>query len=252
MKRIRAIIVEDEKFCIETLKYELTKNCPEVEIVQSCSNGQEGIDAINSTHPDLVFLDVEMPYMNAFEMLKHLDKIDFDLIFTTAYDQFAINAIKMSALDYLLKPVSGLELRQAVDKYLAKKGTGISGKSIEALMSQLLTNQNEWQKIALATQEGLELVRLDQIVFIEADSNYSVFHLISGKKIVISKVLKLIEEMIVNYDYFFRTHQSYIVNLHHVERYHRGNGGSLDMDNGKCLPVSKSRKDPLLEKLQQM
>lgn len=252
MKKIRAIIIEDESFCIETLKWELQQNCPEVELVASCQNGAEGLKAIAEFNPDLIFLDIEMPYMNAFEMLQQVSEINFDIIFTTAYDQFALNAIKFSALDYLLKPVSSQELRAAIDKLSVKSEPGISGKRLQHLMEQLIANQHEIRKIALPTIDGLELIRLDQIVSVEADSNYSVFHLLSGNKLIISRTLKQVEEMLAEHDYFFRSHQSFIANLHHVERYNKGSGGSLDLVNQIVIPVAKSRKDELLIKLQNL
>ncbi|HMR42517.1 MAG TPA: LytTR family DNA-binding domain-containing protein [Saprospiraceae bacterium] len=250
MKKIRAIIIDDEKFCIETLQWEIEQHCPEIQVVETCQSGEEGIRAIRQWSPEVVFLDIEMPYMNAFEMLQALDVIDFDIIFTTAYDQFAIKAIKISALDYLLKPVGGAELRAAVDKLHSKQQKGASGKSIRILMEQLLANQLEVQKIALPTIEGFELVRLDQITYVAADSNYSIFHLLSGKKIIISRTLKQVETMLEENDYFFRVHQTYIVNLHHVERYNKGIGGSLQMTDDTLIPVAKSRKEFLIRRLQ--
>ncbi|MBI5915916.1 MAG: response regulator transcription factor [Bacteroidetes bacterium] len=253
MKKIPAIIIDDEKFCIETLQWEIEQNCPEVEVVATCQSGEEGIAAIERHQPSVVFLDIEMPYMNAFEMLQELGSIDFDIIFTTAYDQFAIKAIKVSALDYLLKPIGKEELVAAVAKLKSKKEKGVSGKSLRLLMEQLLVNQHEVRKIALPTLEGLELVRLDQIVFVEADSNYTHFHLLSGKKIIISRTLKQVEEMLADQPAeggFFRVHQTYLVNLHHVERYHKGSGGSLDMVNNAVVPVAKSRKELLMHHLQ--
>lgn len=250
MEKIKAIIIDDEKFCIETLLWEIERNCPEIQIVATCKNGEEGICEINKHHPQLVFLDIEMPYMNAFEMLQHFETIDFDIVFTTAYDQFAIKAIKVSALDYLLKPIGRTELLEVVTKLKAKKEKGISGKSLRMFMEQILTSQHDVQKIGLPTLEGYELVKLDQILYVEADSNYSHFHLINGKKIIISRTLKQVEEMLHEHDCFFRVHQSYLVNLHHIERYNKGSGGSLIMSNDAQIPVAKPKKELLLERLQ--
>lgn len=250
MNRINAIIIDDEKFCIETLRYELEKNCPEVNIVATCENGREGIEAIKRHQPDIIFLDIEMPYMNAFEMLQEIDEIDFDIIFTTAYSQFAIKAIKVSALDYLLKPVGKEELQAAVSKITSKPQKGVTGKSIQILMEQLLMNQQDIRKIALPTIDGLEMVRVDQLILVEADSNYTHFHLLSGKKIIISRTLKQVEEMLLEYPFFFRIHQTYLINLHHVEKYQKGRGGSLVMINEAILPVARNRKESLMLKLQ--
>ena len=249
MDKIRAIIIDDEKYCIETLRWELEQNCPEVEILCTCQSGEEGIKAIKGFKPEVIFLDIEMPYMNAFEMLQKLENIDFDIIFTTAYNQFAIKAIKVSALDYLLKPIDTEELVAAVKKIKQKEKNPISGKGLRTLMEQMLANQSDIQKIALPTIEGLELVRTDHIVLVEADSNYAHFHLLDGKKIIISKTLKQVEELLSDFTNFLRIHQSYLINLHHVERYHKGSGGSVVMCTDAQIPVARSKKEPLMQRL---
>jgi two-component system LytT family response regulator len=249
---LNAIIIDDEMFCIETLKYEIERCCPNVDVVATAQSGQNGIEMIKEYNPDVVFLDIEMPYMNAFEMLQHLDDINFDIIFTTAYNQFAIKAIKVSALDYLLKPVGKDELVAAVDKVSRKSHTGISGKSLQLLMEQMLSNQHDVRKIALPTVHGLEMIRTDHIVVVEADSNYTVFRLLDGKKLIIAKTLKQVEEMLSEQNQFLRVHQSYMVNLHHVERYDKGKGGSLLMVNETRIPVSRSKKDPVVSRLTSM
>ncbi len=249
MKKLRVLLIDDELFCLETLKWELEQHCPEVEILALCQSGTEAIQAIQTHEPDAVFLDIEMPYMNAFEMLQELDTINFSIVFTTAYDQFAIHAIKVNALDYLLKPIGSEELKSAVQKIRSHHQTNVSGNNLRSLMEHLLANQHEVQKIALPTMQGLEMVRVDQIVFVEADSNYTHFHLLSGNKILISKTLKQIEESLKEHDCFIRTHQSFLVNTRLIDRYHRGSGGSLDMANGVQVPVSQSRKDDVLMRL---
>jgi two-component system, LytTR family, response regulator len=249
---LSSVIIDDEMFCIETLKYEIERSCPEVSVVASAQSGQKGIEIIKEHHPDIVFLDIEMPYMNAFEMLQQLDEIDFDIIFTTAYNQFAIKAIKVSALDYLLKPVGKEELIAAVDKVTRKSYQGVSGKGLQLLMEQMLTNQHDVRKIALPTVNGLEMIRTDHIVVVEADSNYTIFNLLDGKKVIIAKTLKQIEEMLAEQNQFIRVHQSYMVNLHHVERYDKGKGGSLLMVNNARVPVSRSKKEPLVTRLTSM
>lgn len=249
MNKLRIILVDDEIFCLETLKWELEQNCPDVEIIAMCQSGTEAIQAIQTLSPDAIFLDIEMPYMNAFEMLQELDTLNFSIVFTTAYDQFAIHAIKVNALDYLLKPIGKDELMVAVNKIKQYQNKNVSQNNLRSLMEHLLANQFEVQKLALPTMNGLELVRIDQIVYVEADSNYSNFNLLSGTRILISKTLKQVEESLKEFDCFIRTHQSYLVNVHLIERYHRGSGGSLDMTNGAEIPVSQSKKDEVLSRL---
>lgn len=249
MKKLRVLLVDDELFCLETLKWEIEQHCPEVEVLAMCQSGAEAIKAIHNYQPDAVFLDIEMPYMNAFEMLQELDTIHFSIVFTTAYDQFAIHAIKVNALDYLLKPIGSEELKAAVQKIQNHHQSNVSGNNLRSLMEHLLANQHEVKKIALPTMQGLELVRIDQIVYVEADSNYTNFHLLSGTRIIISKTLKQIEESLKEHDCFLRTHQSFLVNTRLIDRYHRGSGGNLDMANGATVPVAQSRKEEVLLRL---
>ncbi len=249
-KMIRALIIDDEKFAIETLQYEIERNCPEVEIVKVCQGGNEGLEAINRYQPDIVFLDIEMPYMNAFEMLAELDKIDFKIIFTTAYDQFAIKAIKVNALDYLLKPIGKEELINAVSKAKSTLETPVKESNIMNLLTQMLEDQNNIKKIGLPTIDGIEMIRVDHIICVKADSNYSTFTLLDGKRIIISKTLKYVEEKYFkDCKVFFRVHQSYLINLTHVDKYSRGAGGTIHMCNSKIIPVSRVKKEELITRL---
>ncbi len=250
METLKAIIIDDEKFCIETLEWELEQHCSDVEVLATCQGGEQGILAIKTHQPDVIFLDIEMPYMNAFEMLQQIEDIQFDIIFTTAYDKFAIKAIKVSAMDYLLKPIGKEELKAAVQKVQAKRKKNGSGTNLQILMEQLLLNQQDIRKIALPTIDGLELIRIDHLMYVRADSNYTHFHTLSGRKIIISRTLKQIEEILSEYSYFCRIHQTYLVNLHHVERYQKGSGGSLVMTDDAILPVARNRKEPLMMRLQ--
>lgn len=243
---INAIIIDDEKFCIETLLWEISQNCPSVNVLTTCTSGKEGIASISKYRPDLVFLDIEMPYMNAFEMLKEIENIDFDIIFTTAYDQFAIKAIKINALDYLLKPIGSQDLIEAVEKIKRKKSLNQPSDDIEKIIKKILRDNYDFEKIALPTIEGLELIHPEEILYVEAHSNYAYFHLTNNKKIVISKTLKQVSTKLDNYPFFYRIHQSYIINLNHLLKYQKGSGGSIILDNSTLLPVARNRKEGLL------
>ncbi|PSR51912.1 DNA-binding response regulator [Adhaeribacter arboris] len=242
---IRAIIVDDELHCVELLQWQLNKYFPQVQVLASCNSGKEAIPLINERRPDLVFLDIEMPQMNGFEMLQSLPRIDFDIVFTTAYDQFAIRAIKFSALDYLLKPIDKDELQAALIKINTHPARFISTQQLDLLLSNMQQVRNGLQKIALPTLQGYEMVYADQIVRCESDSNYTSIFLKNGSKIIVSKTLKEVEEMLENH-HFFRVHHSHMVNLNEVIKYVKGDGGYLLMSDNSAVSVARSRKDALL------
>lgn len=242
---IRAVIVDDEVHCVEMLSWQLEKYCPQVQVVATCASGIEGKTVIAEKKPDLVFLDIEMPRMNGFEMLQSIPKIDFDVIFTTAYDQFAIRAIKFSALDYLLKPIDKDELRASLDKIKASPNQLISSQQLNLLLSNLHQAQNGLQKIALPTLEGYEMVLSEQIVRCESDSNYTLIFLKNNGKTVVSKTLKEVEELLEGH-HFFRVHHSHLINLNEIKKYVKGDGGYLVMSDNSTVSVSRSKKDALL------
>src|SRR5688500_17263056 len=192
---IKAILVDDEKHCRETLSIQLEKYCSEVQLLAQCNSAVQGLEAIAQYQPDVVFLDVEMPKMNGFEMLQQFSQIPFDVIFTTGYDAYAIKAIRFSAIDYLLKPIDKDELRKAVGKVQQKTAHNLA-QQLEVLLDKLGKKQDVMQKIALPTLEGFELVPLETIIKCEADSNYTYFYLKNGRKIIVSRTLKEIEELL--------------------------------------------------------
>jgi two-component system LytT family response regulator len=243
---IRAIIVDDEVHCVEMLAWQLEKYCPQVQVIATCPSGMEGIAAIREKKPDLVFLDIEMPRMNGFEMLQALPKIDFDIIFTTAYDQFAIRAIKFSALDYLLKPIDKDELRASLDKIKENPNQLISTQQLNMLLSNLHQVHNGLQKIALPTLEGYEMVMSEHIVRCESDSNYTLIYLKNNSKTIVSKTLKEVEELLEGH-HFFRVHHSHLINLNEIKKYVKGDGGYLVMSDNSTVSVSRSKKDALLK-----
>lgn len=244
---LKAIIVDDEPYCCEILAAMLEAESPQVLVQAICNNGEEGLQAIRKHKPDLVFLDVEMPKMNGFEMLEQLS-VNFHLIFTTAYDQYALKAIRYSALDYLLKPVDREELRKAVQK--AEQRIQIPmAQQLEILLQKIKQPLNPISKIALPTMEGLQMISIDTIISCESDDNYTRIILKGGKKLLVTRSLKEIEESLEQHS-FLRVHRSYLVNLNEIEKYIKGEGGYLIMTDGSTVDVSRSRKELLMQKLQ--
>lgn len=232
---------------IETLKWKIEQFCDGVKIEQVFSNPVEGLAYLKSNKIDLLFLDIEMPRMNGFEVLSGLGNVPFDVVFTTAYDEFGIKAIKFSALDYLLKPVQPQELQRAIEKHQNKSRPSISSEQLQVLFSNIRNEQRTPSKIALATKEKIEFVEPDEIISCESDSNYTNVYLTGGRKRLISRTLKDFEEMLGGHN-FFRTHHSHLVNIGHVKEYVRTEGGYLLMVDDRIVPVSRSRKDDLLSK----
>ena len=243
---IKAIIVDDEQHCLDTLGILLRDYCPEVEVTAVCSSAAQGIEAIKKDRPDVLFLDIEMPRMNGFEMLEQLNPISFSLIFTTSYDQYAIKAIRFSAMDYLLKPIDARELIAAVHKVQTQKYFP-APEQMEMLMSQVKHREIGFQKIAVPTAEGFELIPADQVVRCEADDNYTHLFLKDKKKIIACRTLKEMEAQLEDFASFLRVHHSYMVNMNEVVKYVRGEGGYLIMSDGTTVNVSRSRKDALLK-----
>jgi two-component system LytT family response regulator len=244
---IKAIIIDDELYCCETIATFLER-IDDIEILAQCSNGVEGIEAIQKHKPDLVFLDVEMPKMNGFEMLQKLTSIQFEIIFTTSYDQYALKAIQLSAIDYLLKPIDEDELLYAIEKVRRRSNKHLS-QQLEILMKKLSEPKSKISKIALPTMDGLEMASIDSIIYCESDSNYTIVHFKDAAKIVVSKTLKEIEELLQDFS-FVRVHRCYLVNINEIEKYKKGEGGYLILSNGASVDVSKNRKELLLSKLQ--
>lgn len=245
---IKAIIIDDERHSCDALKILLEKCCPQIQVAAICYSANEGIKKITELKPDLIFLDIEMPYMNGFQMLEQLPTIDFEIIFTTSYDQYAITAFKFSALDYLLKPVDREELEKAVQKISKKINPAIS-QQLEILLQKINQPTVPMQRIALPTMQGLEFVSVDSIIHCSSSNNYTEFFLKDKKKLLVSRTLKEAEEMLTDHA-FLRVHHSHIVNLNAITRYVKGEGGYLVMADGSSVDVSRSRKELLMQKLQ--
>ena len=209
------------------------------------TNGQEALMLIQHHKPQLIFLDIEMPRMNGFEMLNELPEKNFHIIFTTAYDQYAIKAIKYAAFDYLLKPIDIEELRTAVSKIDAKENTQTK-QQVELLSQNILQPKKQLSRLAIPTLEGLLFLSISDIIHLEANSNYTNIYLNGKIKVTASKTLKEFEEMLPE-DIFFRTHHSHLINLNFIKRYIKGDGGQIELQNGTYIDVSRRKKDEFLK-----
>ena len=244
---LASVIVDDEPYCCEVLSASLEKYCREVTVVAVCHSGLEAIKAINEHKPALVFLDVEMPKMNGFEMLKQLPVINFDLIFTTSFDQYALKAFRVSAIDYLLKPIDREELQAAVEKVIQRSQKPIA-QQLELLLQKVNHPATVLSKIAMPTMEGLQMIPVDSIISCTSEGNYTALLLKNKQKILVSRILKDIEEMLEDHS-FARVHHSHLVNLNEINKYVRGEGGYLIMSDGSTVDVSRSKKELLLKRL---
>jgi two-component system LytT family response regulator len=247
---INAVIIDDERDSIDTLKWKLDNYCTDVTVVSSFENPAEGVKYLKATPPDLLFLDIEMPMLTGFDVLEEIGRdFSFDVIFTTAYDNFGIQAVKFSALDYLLKPVQNKELKDAIEKHLKKTQHKISAEQIDVLFTNVQAEKKGKRgRIALASKESIEFVDPHDIVVCEANSNYTNVYMAEGRKRVISRTLKDFEDMLTPFE-FFRPHNSHLVNLNRVREFIRGDGGYLVMENKMKIPVSKNRREELLNLL---
>ncbi len=243
---IKAILIDDEVHCLDTLSILLSDYCPDVAVVGQCMSAKQGVAAVAEHQPSLVFLDIEMPVMNGFEFLEQFKEISFAIIFTTSYDQYAIKAIRFSALDYLLKPIDPKELIAAVRKVQTQKILP-APVQFQILTSQVKNKDGGFNKIAIPTIDGFELIPAEQVVRCEADNNYTHLFLKNKDKIVGCRTLKEMEEQLSDFKYFIRVHNSYLVNLNEVTKYVRGEGGYLVMTDGSIVNVSRSRKEALLK-----
>ncbi len=238
---LKTIIVEDEQTSREILKNYIAKYCPTVEVVGEAENIDEALVLIRNNKLDLVFLDVEMPYGSGFDLLEKLGNTDFEVVFVTAYNQYAIDALNSHASYYLLKPISIDELIKAVD-YV----TEIRTKENQLQNSVLVPKINPVEeKITIPTQDGFEVLQLEDILYCKADDNYTEIFLSNNKKKLVSKTLKYFEDML-SPNGFARIHKSYLVNVAYIASYKKGKGGTVHLSNGKELSVSASKKAALL------
>lgn len=245
MEKIKAILIDDEFNSLQNLEKKLQEFCPDINIVAITQKPEEGIQLIRQHQPDVVFLDIEMPRMSGFRLLEELGEYDFDIIFTTAYNHYSIDAIRISAFDYLVKPIGIEELQQAVERLTKSKGTQTKEK-IDILKKSLSDNRSQEDKIAISTSEGIEFVPIKNILHIESKSNYSKIYLPEDKTIMVSKILKDFEEMLLPYN-FLRIHNSHLINLNYIKKYMRKNGGQVMLQDGTVIEISRRKKEEFLK-----
>ncbi len=249
---MKAIIVDDEMRGAQSLQKILHHIAPEIEVAALAHSGAEGIEAIQKHDPSLVFLDIQMPDMTGFDMLQKLKKINFSVVFTTAYDEFALKAFRFAAIDYLLKPIDIDDLSAAIQKVKQLNSvTPVESKAepLAKLFSQI--QKSGEKKLALPTNDGLLFIPVEEVVSLEAASNYTFFFTENNGKIVVSKTLGDFEELLEAND-FFRVHNSYLINLHKIEKYIKGEGGYVVMTNGSSIEVSRRRKEEFMKRLETM
>ncbi|MBL7701946.1 MAG: response regulator transcription factor [Ferruginibacter sp.] len=242
---ITAIIIDDEAKGRLALREKLAAYCKQVNVLAEASNGQEALLLIQHHKPQLIFLDIEMPKMNGFEMLSALSEKKFHIIFTTAYDQYAIKAIKYAAFDYLLKPIDIEELKTAVEK-IEQKQNHQTQTQAELLQQNLQHPKKQLNKLAIPTLDGLLFFDINDIIHLEANSNYTFIHFLNKPKITASKTLKEFEEILPP-GIFFRTHHSHLINLNYIKRYIKGDGGQIELQNGNYVDVSRRKKEEFLK-----
>lgn len=243
---LRAIIIDDEENSSNALKEKLHHYFPEVQVISICSSAEQGIAAINSLKPDMIFLDIEMPRMNGFAMLQQVTNRNFEIVFITAYDHYAIKAIRFSALDYLVKPVEIEELGQAIQRAEEKRKESLSNERLSLLLDNLGQTTNHRQRIAVPTLSGLEFLKVDTIVYLEASINYTHIFLKDGRKYIVSRTMKEFEDLLPT-EIFIRIHHSHIINKNFAARYIRGDGGQVVLSNGVVLDIAKRRKAEFLK-----
>jgi two-component system, LytTR family, response regulator len=243
--KIRTLIIEDEHKSMLTLQTLLERYCPEVTLIGTGNCVEAGIKAISELKPELVFLDIAMPDGDAFDLLNRLEKVDFEIIFITAYNDFALKAFEFSALHYLLKPINYRELEDAVQRFLKIRPVSNIQPRLDILHRSM---KNNFDKISLPSNDGLRIVEIQNIVRLEAAGNYSTVFMESGESIIVTKTLNQFEEILAGLT-FIRIHNTHLINFHHVKRYQRGQGGTVTMQNDTVLSVARSRKTEFVDGL---
>jgi len=242
MKRLRTIILDDEPDSVNLLKLQLSQHCPQVEVIATYTNPVKALNNIETLNPDLLFLDIEMPVINGFEILEKIMNTNFSVVFVTAYNQFALKAFRFNALDYLVKPFDTKELIEAVAK---------AEKRIKPSSNQLMQLQKQLQgepinKIAIPSNNGVSFIDFNEIIYVEASNNYSKLVLTEKRSFTISKTLKDVQEVLEE-RHFLRVHRQYIVNLNCLKQFNR-NDSIITMNNGDIIPIARNQKERLVEK----
>jgi two-component system, LytTR family, response regulator len=245
MQILKAILVDDELNSLQNLQLKIQEYCHSIKVVAQSQHPEEAIHLIQQHKPDVIFLDIEMPRMSGFKMLEQIPEIDFEVIFITAYNHYAINAIRISAFDYLVKPVAIEDLQKSVER-LGNFTTRKTKERAEILKKNLANPKSQDDHIAIPTNDGLEFIQIKQIIRIESSSNYSKIVLQNGQHMLVTRQLKDFEELLQDYR-FYRIHHSHVINLNFIAKYVRGDGGQITMRNGDIIDVSRRKKEVFLK-----
>ncbi|MEM7372434.1 MAG: response regulator [Bacteroidota bacterium] len=245
---IQTIIIDDEADARESLSMALKTYCSEIHVLAECSSAIEGLQRIQEHKPELVFLDIQMPHMTGFEMLQQLETIDFSTIFVTAYDTYAIKAIKFSAFDYLLKPLDIDDLQESVQRLVEEKK-----EEADPRYKHLFNNLNPkspqpFERLAISTSEGMEFIQVEDIIYCQASGNYTVVHLPNKQHLLVSKTLKDFELLLEDKG-FCRVHHASLINLKHIQKYIKGEGGYVLLNDGHSVDISRRRKEEFLKRI---
>ena len=251
MNKIKTILVDDEPRGLSSLQKLLEFNCPELEIIATCNSAYEAKEKINLLKPELVFLDIAMPEKTGFDLLNEINDINFEIIFVTAHNDFMLQAFRFSAVDYLLKPIEDNLLAEAVNRAAKRISEKTTGGNLETLLHNM-RNKEEGQKmkICIPSLKGFQVVKLSEIIYCEASSNYTNFHFTDGPSLWASKPIHEYEALLEDAG-FVRVHKSFIVNLEHVKEYTRGEGGIVILTNGQDIEVSRRKKDTFMRRMKE-
>ncbi|KAB7529039.1 response regulator [Flagellimonas olearia] len=248
---LKVIIIEDEKHSRETLKSMLEEFCKDVKVIATANSVSEAVKVLSVYSPDVVFLDIELQSGLGFDVLTQIKNPNFEVIFTTAFEKYAIKAIKFSSLDYLLKPIDLSELQDAVEKARNRMDTNVYRQQIDTLMQSLSKENHRQEKICLATTAGMEFIAIEEIVLCKADGSYTSFVLRNENTLMVSKHLKEYENLLGDYQ-FMRVHNSYVINLNEVKKYVKSDGGYIIMSNDMHVSISPRKKDELMEAMKRL
>jgi two-component system LytT family response regulator len=249
---INAIIIDDEKLSRNTLKKLLELYCPAVNVIAECDSAADAKDKVTLLKPELVFLDVAMPVKNGIDFLKELEEITFEVIFVTAHDKYILQAIRLSAVDYLQKPVEEQQLITAVSNAAKRINNKAINQQVQTFMHNMLTGGNQQDRqLCIPGVKGFQVVSLDNIIYCEAENTYTFIHLKENKKILASRPL-MDYELLLQDSLFFRIHKSTLVNMKHIKEYQKGEGGFVLMSNGKSLEVSRRKKESFVLKIKEV
>lgn len=243
---LKAIIVDDEKHSRETLKNLVEEFCDGIEVLSTASTVEEAVVQISTQNPDVVFLDIELQSGTGFDVLASLSNINFEVVFTTAFEQYAIKAVKFSSLDYLLKPIDLEELQLAVEKAKKIKDQAVYNRQLETLIFNLKQQQSNLNKLCLSTSDGFEFISVDEILYCKAEGSYTTFKLKNNNNFLVSKHLKEYETLLADQQ-FMRVHNSFLINLKEVKKYIKSDGGYILMNNDDPISISRNKKDAFFE-----